>query len=120
MMDKMPVRIKDDMFSRDYALEKEYGVSDLKLYGYWERENSMYILGQIISSHINKEFCLVCTLYDEDGDVIESIKNETYGGFGFVTHSIKPETFFDGFPFRFEVYGTERSKVKEIQIVLSD
>lgn len=114
------IRVPDALFVRDYELEQDFGVEDLKLYGYWEDNNHLSILGQIVADSLEKEFSLVCSLYDKDGDVIESTDNESYGGSGFVTHSIKPDSFFNGFPFKFSIYGPKKSQVTGIKIVLSE
>lgn len=114
------IRVPDDLFERDYELEQDFGVEELKLYGYWESDNHLYIVGQIIADSLDKQFSLVCSLYDKDGDVIESTDNESYGGSGFVTHAIKPDSFFNGFPFKFSIYGPKQSQVKGIKIVLSE
>ena len=121
MSAQMPIRVPDNMIIRDRKIEQEYGVTDMKVYAYWERENSLNIVGQIFAKHLTKKFLLVCSLYDEDGDVLDSRQNETYGGIGFVTYEINPDTFFDGFPFRFDVYDAAKMhQVKEIRIVLSE
>ena len=119
MADFKPVRVPDKLFSRDFEIEREYGITDLSLYGYWESETSLRIVGQIFSKKIKESFHLVCSIYDKDGDIIKTKENESYGSAGFVTSSIKDGSFFDGFPFRFVLYGVNKGQVKEIRIVLS-
>jgi len=120
MANKKALRIPNDMFYRDYDMEQEFGVDDIKLYGYWESDNHLAIVGQIVADSLSKEFSLVCSVYDKDGDVIESSDNESYGGSGFVTRNIKPDSFFNGFPFRFSIYGIKKNSVKEIRVVLTE
>lgn len=120
MANSKTIRVPDDLFVRDYELEQDFGVEDIKLYGYWESDNHLCILGQIVADSLEKEFSLVCSLYDKDGDVIESRDNESYGGSGFVTRAIKPDSFFNGFPFKFSIYGLKKNQVKGIKIVLSE
>ena len=117
MANNKTIKIPNDLFVRDYELEQEFGVEDIKLYGYWESDSHLSILGQIVADSLDKQFSLVCSLYDKDGDVIESTDNESYGGSGFVTHAIKPDSFFNGFPFKFSIYGLKKNQVKEIKIV---
>lgn len=103
----------------DYETEREFGVKDLALYGFWD-DNHLRVMGQIFADKIDKQFSFVCSIYDKDGDVIESTENESYGGSGFVTHAIKPDSFFNGFPFMFSIYGVKKSQAKEIHIAISE
>ena len=120
MANKKALRISDDMFYRDYDMEQEFGVDDIKLYGYWESDSHLAIIGQVIASNLSKQFSLMCSVYDKDGDVIKTSENRSYGGSGWVTHAIKPEVFFNGFPFSFNIYGLKKNSVKEIRVVLTE
>ena len=60
-------------------LEKEYGIDDIKLYAYFEDKSSLYIVGEIIALAPQKPFCMICTLYDKDGDVLETTESSSYG-----------------------------------------
>lgn len=116
MGNKKSIRAAEDLFSRDYEQEKLLGINDLKLYAYWESESSLTIIGQIFAPHLEKAFCLTCSVYDKEGDVIESCENSSYGS-GLVSSYIRPGSFFDGFPFRFYLTGIKMNSVKEISII---
>ena len=98
---------------------KDFGVNDLLLYGYWASDSHLEVVGQIVADKLDKQFYLVCSAYDKDGDVIKNSENDSYGS-GLVTSRIKPESFFNGFPFTFSMYGVERKQVKELRIVVSE
>lgn len=111
-------RISNDIFIRDYALEQEYGIDDIKLYCYYEDEDdeSLRVTGEIFASNLKKPFCIMCTAYDHDDDIIYSSESQSYGS-GLVTSMIYPETFFDGYPFTFLIWNLPMKKVKEITLI---
>lgn len=119
MANKKSIRVPENLFVRDLDLEAKFGIKEIKLYGYWEDSSSLTIVGQLFAPRIEKEFLLNCSIYDKDGDVIESCENDAYGS-GLVNSYIQPEAFFDGFPFRFNIYGPQKSKIKEIKILPSE
>ena len=109
-------RLPDDMLCRDLAMEKKFGISDLGLYAYWKDEDSLYIVGEIYCKKKPKDsFCMICTIYDEDGDIVETTESESYGS-GLVTSMIKPAAFFGGFPFVFNFWSVPRKRVEKICI----
>ncbi len=109
-------RISNNLFTRDLKAEKTFGIDNITLYGYWKGEDAIYIAGQIFSQKpIRKNFCMMCTVYDKDGDIIETQESCSYGG-GLVTSMIKPATFFDGFPFCFILWDISKKSLKEIKI----
>ena len=112
-------RIDESLYSRDLRAEKEYGIDKISLYGYFEDTDSLYILGQISSKKPKKPFAMICTIYDKDGDIIETEECSSYGS-GLVTSMIKPEAFFDGFPFKFRFWGVSQKKIKKISISPAD
>ena len=120
MAKNTPKKVPSHVFTRDLDLESEYGVTDINLYGYWEGDSTLHILGQVFAEKIKEQFQLVCSVYDKDGDVIKSRENSSYGGSGWVTSRIKPGAFFSGFPFEFTLYDVKPAQAKEIRIVLSD
>ena len=119
MANKKSERIADNLFVRDLEQEKVFGIKDLKLYGYWEDNSSLNIVGQIVADKLKSECCFICSIYDHDGDVMESCENEEYGS-GLVSSMIHPEAFFNGFPFRFDLYSVKKKRVKAIKIVPAD
>lgn len=109
-------RLPDHYFIRDLKAEKKLGITEVKLYGYWEYDKSLTIVGQVFASKLDKPICFDCCVYDKDGDVVVSEKNDAYGS-GLVNSYIQPECFFNGFPIRFNLYGPRKKKLKEIRIV---
>ena len=112
-------RINDSLFDRNLVLEKQYGIDDLRLYGYFTDTNSMEIVGEIIAQTPKKPFCMICSLYDKDGDIIETTECSSYGS-GLVTSMIYPNAFFSGFPFKFSFWSIQRRKMKRISITPAD
>lgn len=112
-------RINESLYCRDRTSEKKYGIDDIHLYGYFEDTDSLYIIGQISSKKPKKPFCMICTLYDKDGDIIETEECSSYGS-GLVTSMIQPAAYFDGFPFKFRFWGVSQKKIKKISISPAD
>ena len=109
-------RLPDSIYRREPLVEKEYGIDDIKLYGYSEDNDTLYIVGEIFCKKKPKDsFCIICTIYDKDGDIIETTESRSYGS-GLVTSMITPAAFFDGFPFAFYLWGIPKRKIKEICI----
>lgn len=109
-------RLDASYFKRDLLLEKKFGIDEVRLYGYEQGEDSICIVGEIIAKKTPpNSFCMFCTLYDDDGDIIETKENRHYGS-GLVSSMIKPSSFFNGFPFSFTFWGVKKSKIKEISI----
>ena len=97
-------RISPELFSRDLEREREFGISDLRIYGYEAEAGMMQIAGEIFAENgITRELCLRCLVMDQAGDVLADAINEAYGD-ALVTSLILPELFFNGFPFVFEIY----------------
>ena len=92
-------RILPELFSRDLEREREFGISDLRIYGYEAEAGMMRIAGEIFAENgITRELCLRCLVMDQAGDVLADAINEAYGD-ALVTSLILPELFFNGFPF---------------------
>ena len=96
------------------SIEKEYGIDDLKIYAYIDG-GSLVVVGEIIAEKLLDTFKLVCSIYDQEGDMIESIKNEPYGS-GVVTSEIYPRAFFDRYPFLFRTYLGNKVKIGKIRV----
>ena len=97
------------------SMEAALGIDDLKLYSYIA-DGTLYIVGQVIAEQINNNFVLKCTIYDEDGDMIESFDNSSYGN-ALVTSSIKKNAFFNGYPFRFVKSIKKNTNISKIRII---
>ena len=80
-------------------MERKLGIKDLSMYYYVTKSNYHEIVGEIFSSvRISKEFRLICTFYDNDGDIIDTKR----------TRVIQPTNFFEGFPFRFHIHSKDK------------
>lgn len=87
------------IIKRDQLMERKLGIKDLSMYYYVTKSNYHEIVGEIFSSvRISKEFRLICTFYDNDGDIIDTKR----------TRVIQPTNFFEGFPFRFHIYSKDK------------
>ena len=114
-------RVPNDIFKRDLSLEREYGIDDIKLYCYYEDndEESLKIVGEIFAQRLKKPFCIMCTVYDHDDDILQTTETNSYGS-GLVTSMIYPNTFFDGFPFTVTLWDAPLRKIKEISLTPAD
>ena len=112
-------RISPELFSRDLEREREFGISDLRIYGYEAEAGMMRIAGEIFAENgITRELCLRCLVMDQAGagDVLADAINEAYGD-ALVTSLILPELFFNGFPFVFEIYYEGARRPAQIRII---
>ena len=55
MAKNTPKKVPSHVFTRDLELESEYGVTDIKLYGYWEGDSTLHILGQVFAEKIKEQ-----------------------------------------------------------------
>lgn len=110
-------RISPELFSRNLEREREFGISDLRIYGYEAEAGMMRIAGEIFAENgITRELCLRCLVMDQAGDVLADAINEAYGD-ALVTSLILPELFFNGFPFVFEIYYEGARRPAQIRII---
>lgn len=110
-------RVLPELFSRDLEREREFGISDLRIYGYEAEAGMMRIAGEIFAENgITRELCLRCLVMDQAGDVLADAINEAYGD-ALVTSLILPELFFNGFPFVFEIYYEGARRPAYIRII---
>lgn len=108
-------RIDDSMIERDLEAEATFGITDLKMYVYFDINKEINVVGEVFADKpLKKPFHLICALYDKDGDIIEFSSNDFFGGLeGTIT--IEEPFFFNGFPFTFSFW--ERKNVNKIKVV---
>lgn len=110
-------RLADKLITRDSSVEAEFGISELRVYAYMASDSELTIVGEVFATpKPKKRFYVQITIYDKDGDVLESDDNSGYGS-GLVTSYIYPSAFFNGFPFTKTFYGVKKSDIGEIRIV---
>ena len=108
--------IPSSLFSRNPQKEAIYGIKSITYYAYKCGESFITVVGQIFGDKIlKKRFCLIMTIYDNDGDVMVSKQSESYGS-GLVSSMINAESFFDGFPFAFKAYEIIWNEMSRIEI----
>lgn len=96
-------------------MEQRYGIQDMNIYAFRD-DSALIICGEIVSESIKSGFGLKCNVYDQDGDLIETQENCSYGS-GMVTCRIAKKSFFNGFPFRFHIFLKDNCEVSKIQII---
>lgn len=111
----MVKRLSENQIVRMPAIEKKYGIEELRIYAYMSGKE-LNVIGEIISDEISDDFSLTCTVYDQEGDMIESIENSSYGS-GLVTSAIKTRVFFNGYPFKFSKYLDDGVEVSKIRVI---
>jgi len=109
--------INTDIIKRRRDIEKRCGIDDIRLYSFSTGKRSLEIFGSIESDQLLESFELRCNIYDEEGDLIKTCSNASYG---WGTNRIKPETFFSGFPFEFSIWGLPVEDISTIVIFPSD
>lgn len=108
-------RISESKIVRIPQIEKKFGIKDMRLYAYMDG-TELKIVGEIIADSIKSGFKLMCSVYDQDDDMIESEENQSYGS-GLVTSVIAKNSFYNGFPFAFGIYLKEDCEISKIQII---
>lgn len=110
-----PRKIPKDKIQRLDSIEKKYGIDEMNLYAYMPTENEVIVNGEIFGDNLKNSISIMCSVYDKDGDIIASEKNDSYGS-GLVTSNIKPEAFKGIFPFRISVDIPSGHKVGKIRV----
>lgn len=103
------------MIVRVSQLEERFGIEDMNIYAYLDG-TSLKVVGEIIAEEIKAGFKLMCSVFDQENDMVEAEENQAYGS-GFVTSVIAKNSFYDGFPFAFSIYLKENCKISRIQIL---
>ncbi len=111
----MAKRLKADKIVRMPSIEKKYGIDELKVFAYMSG-GELNVVGEVIAKEITQDFSLTCSVYDADGDMIESIENNSYGS-GLVTSYIKRAVFFNGYPFEFNKVFADGVDISKIRII---
>lgn len=107
------LQLDTSIIERDRVLERRLGIQDINFYFYKTLDGTVKIISEVIApANIKKSFRFACTLYDEDGDVIETSSNLQYR----TTAHLTPETFFDGYPVTFS-FMWMKTEIKRIKIV---
>ena len=109
-------RINQDIFERDLDLELSFGIEDLRLYGYIIDGDDLTIVGEIVGEKINETVSFSCTIYDDEGDIIDVYTNTCYGD-ALVSSSIPVAAYFNGFPISFSEYIDDSKVISKIRII---
>ena len=108
-------RIDKKVFIRNQEIEDELGIKDLKLYAF-VHNNTLRVTGEVFGTRLKDRITFLCTVYDEDNDVIAGGENRTYGEVGWLTNEISPKCFYNGFPFGFEFDVPKNAKIAAIRV----
>lgn len=95
-------RIPEEKIEVDMKLAMQHGIDEVKIYG-WLNSGSIDIVGQLFAkSGLRDEISVHATVYDQDGDVLQTESMHGYGG-GLVRCSLRPEEMFPGHPFKISI-----------------
>lgn len=108
-------RIDNTLILRNQKEESAFGIKNLNLYAYMD-DRTLKVIGEIRADKVIENYYFLCTAYDEDGDIIASHENKSYGGSGLVTNRIKAKSFYDGFPFEINVSIPDKTTLGKIRI----
>lgn len=111
-------KIANENILRISELEENIGIDDINIYAYLTADyntKKVIINGELYSEKITKEFKMNAIVYDEDGDIIISGFNVTYG-FGWKTEYIRPLSVNGLFPFRIELEIPDNIIIKQIRV----
>ena len=109
-------KINQELFERDAELEASFGIEDLKLYGYIIDNDDLVIIGEIVGEMINEAVSFSCTIYDNEGDIIDVYTNTDYGD-ALVSSTIPVAAYFNGFPISFREYIDDYKIISKIRII---
>lgn len=95
-------RISEDKIEVDMKLAMQHGIDKVKIYG-WLNRGYIDVVGQLFAkSGLRDEISVHATVYDQDGDVLQTESMLGYGG-GLVRCSLRPEEMFPGHPFKISI-----------------
>ena len=107
-------KYSEEFIERDIFLEKKLGISNLQIYAY-RHKNVLKVTGKIESDGLKKDISFALVGYDKNNDIILTEKNSGYGNF-IVSSRIKPNSFFNEYPFGFSYGSKVVNKVKKIKV----
>lgn len=108
-------KIAQDVFERDLPVEESFGIKDLKLYGYII-DTELTVIGEIICEELIENAEFSCSIYDDEGDIVDVFTNCCYGD-AVVSSNIPVGAFFNGFPIAFREYIKKDLVIGKIRVV---
>lgn len=95
-------RLPEEKIEVDMRSALQHGIDEVKIYA-WLSRGRIDIVGQLFAkSGLRDEISVHATVYDQDGDVLQSESMHGYGG-GLVRCSLRPEEMFPGHPFKIHI-----------------
>lgn len=91
-------KISQEKIQRIRSMEEKCGIEDVNLFVWKKSEEMLVVYGEIFGEKLKEEFEMVCSVYNDDGDIIASAENDSYSS-GIVTGYISPACFKGIFPF---------------------
>ncbi len=107
-------KIPYENIQRIESLEKKYGIEKMNIFAY-TREKELVVNGEIFGESLKDEIEIICSVYNNDGDIIASAENNSYSS-GLVTSYIKPECFKGIFPFSINVRIPRGQRIGKIRV----
>lgn len=108
--------IQNRTVQRMISIEKNFMIDEIKTYAYFSG-STLSVVGEIFAKEINSNLIIECTVYDEEGDIIESTPNDDYGGTKYYRNIIDRESFFNGFPFKHTIFLDGDVKIGKVRII---
>lgn len=108
-------RIEVSKIQRLISIEKKYEIDDMNLFAYMPNSKELIIYGEIYGERLTNSIKMMCSVYDNEGDIIASGENSSYSS-GLVTSYIEPQCFEGIFPFEIQVNIPNGNKIDKIRI----
>lgn len=114
-------RLPDELIQVDRRVAEIVGITDCNFHAWW-CDGSLLICGKIYAAQgLKKQFSLTATVYDRDGDIVESDTNGGYGSGGITCSTVRKSNFFQGYPVRFDFFHPleQKEDVSKIKITFN-
>ena len=108
-------KISQEKIQRIRSMEEKCGIEDINLFVWKESKEALVVYGEIFGEKLKEEFKMVCSVYNDDGDIIASAENDSYSS-GLVTSYIEPVCFKCIFPFSISIDIPKGETIGKIRI----
>ncbi len=108
-------KLSPEKIQRIESLENKFGIEDMNIFAYLRDSNELVVNGEIYGKKLKDKIQMICSVYDNDGDIIAS-SDDNYYSSGSVTNCIETWSFKGIFPFSIKVKIPEGQNIDRIRV----